>query len=106
MSSLNIASRALTTNLAALQVVGHTIANVNTPGFSRQTVQLSTAGAQNSGNGFFGKGVELTAISRAYNAFLTADALSTSSVAASGDGKVAASASARCGASFTASAST
>lgn len=87
MSSLNIASRALTTNLAALQVVGHNIANVNTPGFSRQTVQLSTAGAQNSGSGFFGKGVELTAISRAYNAFLTADALSTSSVAASDEAR-------------------
>ncbi|HEX5806208.1 MAG TPA: flagellar basal body protein, partial [Macromonas sp.] len=37
MSSLNIASNALTTNMAALQVIGHNIANVNTPGFSRQT---------------------------------------------------------------------
>ena len=32
MSALNIASRALTTNLAALQVVGNNIANVNTEG--------------------------------------------------------------------------
>ena len=38
MSSLNIATRALNTNLAALQVIGHNIANVNTAGYSRQTV--------------------------------------------------------------------
>ncbi|WP_342131942.1 flagellar hook-associated protein FlgK [Hydrogenophaga sp. OTU3427] len=82
MSSLNIASRALTTNLAALQVVGHNIANVNTPGFSRQSVQLTTAGGQNTGSGYFGKGVEMVGVDRAYSSFLTVDALSTSSVAA------------------------
>ncbi|MDP3522546.1 MAG: flagellar hook-associated protein FlgK [Hydrogenophaga sp.] len=87
MSSLNIASRALTTNLAALQVVGHNIANVNTPGFSRQSVQLTTAGGQNTGSGFFGKGVEMVGVDRAYSSFLTIDALSTSSVAASDDAR-------------------
>lgn len=87
MSSLNIASRALTTNLAALQVVGHNIANVNTPGFSRQSVQLTTAGGQNTGSGYFGKGVELVGIERAYNNFLTIDALSTSAVASADEAR-------------------
>ncbi|MFH1625989.1 MAG: flagellar basal body protein, partial [Pseudomonadota bacterium] len=32
----DIAKRALLTQQIALQVVGHNIANVNTPGFSRQ----------------------------------------------------------------------
>ncbi len=81
MSSLNIASRALTTNLAALQVIGHNIANVNTPGFSRQTVELQSAGAQLLGNGYFGKGVDIAAVDRAYNAFLAREAQLTKSIA-------------------------
>ncbi len=42
MSSLNIAARALSTNMSVLQTIGNNIANVNTEGFSRQTVSLST----------------------------------------------------------------
>jgi flagellar hook-associated protein 1 FlgK len=81
-SALTIGSRALTTNLAALQVIGHNIANVNTEGYSRQSVQLSTAGYQQFGNGFYGKGVEIATVERSYNAYLTREARSTSSVAA------------------------
>jgi flagellar hook-associated protein 1 len=83
VSSLNIASRALTTNLAALQVVGHNIANVNTQGYSRQTVEQRSAGAQLLGAGYFGKGVEIAAVSRAYDIYLTREAQVTRSVAAS-----------------------
>ncbi|MCM3564879.1 MAG: flagellar hook-associated protein FlgK [Hydrogenophaga sp.] len=82
MSSLNIATRALNTNLAALQVIGHNIANVNTAGYSRQTVQLQSAGYQSTGGGYFGKGVELTTVERAYNEHLTREARVTASSAA------------------------
>lgn len=82
MSSLNIATRALNTNLAALQVIGHNIANVNTPGYSRQTVVLSSAGYQFTGGGYFGKGVEMTTVERAHNEYLTREARQTGSVAA------------------------
>ncbi len=82
MSSLNIATRALNTNLAALQVIGHNIANVNTAGYSRQTVQLQSAGYQSTGGGYFGKGVELATVERAYNAHLTREARVTASAAA------------------------
>ena len=51
MSNLNVASRALTANLAALQVVGNNIANVNTEGYSRQTVQLTAVEGQRLGLG-------------------------------------------------------
>ena len=34
----NVGVTALRANMAALQVVGHNIANVNTPGFSRQQI--------------------------------------------------------------------
>lgn len=82
MSSLNIATRALTTNMAALQVIGHNIANVNTEGYSRQTVQLQNAGYQSTGGGYFGKGVEIATVDRAYNAHLTREARITASTAA------------------------
>ncbi|MDO9437975.1 flagellar hook-associated protein FlgK [Hydrogenophaga sp.] len=82
MSALNIGARALTANLAALQVVGNNIANVNTPGYSRQNVQLQSSGYQQMGNGFFGKGVEIGTVERSHNAFLTSEAQKAGSVAA------------------------
>src|SRR5690606_2296831 len=82
MSSLNIATRALTTNMAALQVIGHNIANVNTAGYSRQTVELQSAGYQSTGGGYFGKGVEIATVTRAYNDHLTREARLTTSAAA------------------------
>ena len=83
MSSLNIATRALTTNLAALQVVGHNIANVNTKGYSRQNVELQVTGYQRMGNGYFGQGMDMSTVERAHNEFLTREARTTGAVAAS-----------------------
>lgn len=82
MSALNIGSRALTANLSALQVIGHNIANVNTEGYSRQSVNMQISGYQQYANGFFGKGVELGTVTRAHDAYLTREAQSTRSVAA------------------------
>ena len=82
MSSLNIASRALTTNMSVLQTIGNNIANVNTKGFSRQTVDLSTVEGNYSGGSFFGNGVQIAAVRRSYDAFLTKQSNSTASVAA------------------------
>ncbi len=81
-SSLNIGARALTTNLAALQVIGNNIANVNTAGYSRQTVQTQSAGYQVLGGLYFGKGVELSNITRSHSAYLTREAQVASSVSA------------------------
>ena len=84
-AALNTAARALTTNLAALKVVGNNIANVNTEGYSRQNVLLRTSGYQESGNGFFGKGVEIATVTRNHDAYLTREATLAKS-AASADG--------------------
>jgi flagellar hook-associated protein 1 FlgK len=84
-AALNIAARALTTNLDALKVVGNNIANVNTEGYSRQNVLLRTSGYQEFGNGFFGKGVEIATITRNHDAYLTREATAAKS-AASADG--------------------
>ena len=49
----------MTANYAALQVTGNNVANANTAGYSRQSVQLATSFSQGTGNGFFGKGVDV-----------------------------------------------
>lgn len=80
-SALNIGSQALTANLSALQVIGHNIANVNTAGYSRQTVEMRSAGYQPLGGFFVGKGVELGTVARMHDAYLTREAQLSSSVA-------------------------
>ncbi len=68
---LDIATSALRVTQQALNTVGHNIANVNTEGYSRQRVDTATREPFFSGAGFFGTGVETTAIKRAYDDFLT-----------------------------------
>jgi flagellar hook-associated protein 1 FlgK len=80
--SFNVGVTALRTSQAALQVIGHNIANVNTSGFSRQNVSLEQIPGQKFGNGFFGKGVEIASIDRSYNQFLTREANLTAASAA------------------------
>ena len=75
--------RSMAANFAALQTIGNNIANANTAGYSRQSVDLETAGGQFSGSGFFGKGVNVATVTRAYDQFLTREAYTTRSVAAS-----------------------
>ena len=56
---------------ASLATVSHNIANVNTPGYTRQeVVQKSTLG-QYTGAGFIGNGVQVTLVRRVYDEFLT-----------------------------------
>jgi flagellar hook-associated protein 1 FlgK len=70
----SIASRALAADYASLTTIGNNISNANTPGYSRQQVNLSTEGGQYTGAGFFGRGVRITTVSRASDAFLTREA--------------------------------
>jgi len=79
---MSLGMRALTASYAALQATGHNIANANVAGYSRQQVMLETAGGQFSGAGFFGKGVDVTSVVRAHDAFLTREASSARSLAA------------------------
>jgi flagellar hook-associated protein 1 FlgK len=75
MSALmNIGTRAMFANYAALQTTGSNIANANTAGYSRQQVELATAQGQSTGAGFFGRGVTVQTVSRAEDAFLTREA--------------------------------
>lgn len=80
---LNIGTRALLANQAALQTAGNNIANVNTPGYSRQEVLLQNIKGQFSGSGYYGAGVDIITVQRVHNEFLTRQATLASAVAAS-----------------------
>ena len=82
-SLLSIGSRAMTASYAQLTVTGNNIANANTVGYSRQNAELETAFSQQTGSGFFGKGVDVATVTRAHSDFLTREAATTSSIAAS-----------------------
>ena len=68
---LSVGTRALQANQVALQTAGNNIANVNTPGYSRQKVVQQTVQGQFTGSGYVGKGVEIQTIERNYSAYLT-----------------------------------
>lgn len=78
----NVGARALMANQVALQTAGNNIANVNTPGYSRQTVALQTVQGQFSGAGYIGQGVDVRTILRNQSELLTRQAAAAGSVSA------------------------
>ena len=79
---MSIGMRAMFANYASMQTTGHNIANAQTPGYSRQTVDLATSGGQQTGAGFFGKGVDVVTVQRASDAFLNTQSQVASSMSA------------------------
>ncbi len=55
---------------SALDVVGHNIANVNTPGYTRQRANLTSNQGQSEGQVYFGTGVSLTSVQGVRDKFL------------------------------------
>ena len=80
MSLLNVGARALLANQVALQTAGHNIANVSTPGYSRQSVVLQTVQGQFTGGGYIGKGVDVQTILRNHSELLTRQATAAAAV--------------------------
>ena len=70
LGGLEIARRALFTHQAGLNTTGHNIANANTPGFSRQQIELEASMPTSSPEGQFGTGVNLVRVRRLRDAFL------------------------------------
>jgi flagellar hook-associated protein 1 FlgK len=67
---LEIGRTALTAQKAAIEVTGENIANVNTPGYSRQTAMLETAPFGTDQTPPVGSGVVMASVQRAYDRFL------------------------------------
>ena len=63
-SAFDIARKALTANLAAINVTGHNISNANTEGYSRQRVDLEPSYPFRTTTGIFGTGVNVAGVQR------------------------------------------
>ena len=67
---MNMAGSALLTQQRAINVTGNNIANVNTPGYSRQKLLLETRTPVQTAYGLMGYGVESVGVERVYDRFL------------------------------------
>lgn len=63
----------------SLDTTSHNIANVNTDGYSRQRVELSTRPAEFTGAGYIGQGVNVAMVSRNYDQFISNQLISSTS---------------------------
>ena len=68
---LSIGLSGLRTSQASLSVTGHNIANVNTPGYSRQQAVQQTGIPQFSGAGYIGSGSQVVDVRRLASDFLS-----------------------------------
>jgi len=78
--TLNMAARSLQTQMAGVETAGQNLANVNTPGYSRQQVVIQTSTAIQSGVGPQGTGANLVAIQQITDALLNGQIQSQGSV--------------------------
>lgn len=68
---LDIAVSGLAAFRRSLETTSNNISNVNTEGYSRQRVELSTRPEQYTGAGYLGTGVNIANITRSYDQFIT-----------------------------------
>jgi flagellar hook-associated protein 1 FlgK len=73
MNSLNIGVSGLLAFQRQLDVTSHNIANVATDGYSRQRAELAPATEQFLGGHYYGNGVQVAAVQRAYDRFATTE---------------------------------
>ena len=69
---MSLAGQALLTQQQAINVTNHNIANVNTPGYSRQQLIMTTNTPLDSSIGPMGTGVSAEGIERVYDRYLSA----------------------------------
>ena len=67
---LNIGLKALLTSQSALDTIGHNISNANTPGYSRQNLQLSNAPSVRLRGLIQGNGVQADVVTRTVDELL------------------------------------
>ncbi|HEY9274326.1 MULTISPECIES: flagellar hook-associated protein FlgK [Achromobacter] len=70
MNMYKLALGGLNAAQAGLATTSHNINNATTPGYNRQRVMVSTAGAQATSNGYIGRGVQVDTVVRSYDSFL------------------------------------
>ncbi|MDD3651023.1 flagellar hook-associated protein FlgK [Immundisolibacter sp.] len=73
MNSLNIGVSGLLAFQRSLDVTSHNISNVATDGYSRQRAELTPANAQFLSGSYYGSGVQVSTVQRAYDRFATTE---------------------------------
>ncbi len=68
---LGVSISGLRVSQTALRTTGHNIANADTEGYSRQTVDVNSVGGSQSGIGYLGNGAYVARIERVVNEFVT-----------------------------------
>jgi flagellar hook-associated protein 1 FlgK len=70
LGTLNLASRSMQTQMTGVEVTGQNLANVNTTGYTRQSVEIQTCPDVSTGIGPEGTGANAVAIQQVVNALL------------------------------------
>jgi len=78
--TLQIAKESLLTNQSSIAVTSNNIANVNTPGYSRQSAVIETWEAQKVGGLIFGRGSRVGDITKSYDQFINNSIVAEKSV--------------------------
>jgi flagellar hook-associated protein 1 FlgK len=89
LNALNIGKTSLSANQKSIEVVGNNIANVNTPGYSRQQTELSGLPVVDIKGFFVGQGVTVGDIVREHDVFITNQVQDKSSTVGEESGKAA-----------------
>lgn len=76
LSALNAGKTSLRTNQKAVEIAGNNVANVNTPGYSRQVPIFSQVPSLEMKGFFIGQGVTINSIGREHDVFLTRQLIS------------------------------
>ncbi|MBI5682878.1 MAG: flagellar hook-associated protein FlgK, partial [Deltaproteobacteria bacterium] len=69
-SILNIGKTALLASQSAIQTTAHNISNINTPGYTRQKVNISAGEPVLISGKYIGTGVNVADVERVYDRFL------------------------------------
>ncbi|MGV3757347.1 MAG: flagellar basal body protein, partial [Verrucomicrobiota bacterium] len=85
--TLNLGARSLQTQQQGVEVAGHNLANVNTPGYARQRLAISTGAALPTAVGWQGTGANGAAISQVRDAIMDRQAVRELAVQGSLDGQ-------------------
>ena len=75
LNIMNVGKLALFANQSVLNVTAHNMANVNTPGYTKQSVVLQIARPMSTFIGFLGRGVNATHIVQNYSRFIESQLL-------------------------------
>ncbi len=72
ISSLKLGAAALMAQRAAIETTGHNIANISTPGYSRQRAEINSRSPQPMPFGFLGRGADVIAVRSISDRYLEA----------------------------------